>query len=131
MHSDSSSTNWDGTRSLSHATTRSVPPSRLLATAHDPPTQSLSISPGDPVTCDLLKLVLDDTANSISAGTFPFPGLPPLTLVNIDDQVAALDADIVAGRLVVPEELQEKTEEEIHVDDVDESVAGETMDMSG
>lgn len=54
-----------------------------------------------------------------------------MTLVNIDDQVAALDADIVAGRLVVPEELQEKTEEEIHVDDVDESVAGETMDMSG
>lgn len=59
--------------------------------------QALAITPGDPVACDLLKLALDDVAAQITSRKFPFPGLPPRTLRNIDEQVAALDADILAG----------------------------------
>ncbi|KWU42148.1 TPR-like protein [Rhodotorula sp. JG-1b] len=59
--------------------------------------EALAITPGDPVACDLLKLALDDVAAQITSRKFPFPGLPPRTLRNIDEQVAALDADILAG----------------------------------
>jgi anaphase-promoting complex subunit 6 len=59
--------------------------------------QALALAPGDPVTCDLLKLVLDDVSSQISAKSFPFPGLPPRIIDDIDRQVAELDADIRAG----------------------------------
>lgn len=42
-------------------------------------------------------MALDDVAAQITSRKFPFPGLPPRTLRNIDEQVAALDADILAG----------------------------------
>ncbi|GAA5868417.1 hypothetical protein JCM3774_003289 [Rhodotorula dairenensis] len=70
--------------------------------------EALAITPGDPVTCDLLKLALDDVSVQIASHKFPFPGLPPRTLRNIDDQVAALDADILAG---VPLPGEEQAEE--------------------
>lgn len=83
-----------------------------------PTRQALSISPGDPVTCDLLKLVLEDTAHNISTEQFPFPGIPPAKLRAIDQQVAELDASIAAG--------------EEPADDGSEGGDGEeTMDMSG
>ncbi|GAA5910355.1 hypothetical protein JCM8208_006019 [Rhodotorula glutinis] len=60
--------------------------------------EALSLAPGDPVTCDLLKLALDDVSSQISALKLPFPGLPARTLRHIDDQVAALEDDILCGR---------------------------------
>ncbi|GAA5840967.1 hypothetical protein JCM9279_001275 [Rhodotorula babjevae] len=60
--------------------------------------EALSLAPGDPVTCDLLKLALDDVSTQISALKLPFPGLPARTLANIDAQVAALEDDILCGR---------------------------------
>ncbi|GAA5969752.1 hypothetical protein JCM11641_008031 [Rhodosporidiobolus odoratus] len=59
--------------------------------------EALAIAPSDPVTCDLLRLALDDVSSQISSRAFLFPGLPPTTLINIDEQVAALDAEIRAG----------------------------------
>lgn len=56
--------------------------------------QALSLVPGDPVTCDLLKLVLDDTVDQLSIRPDEFPGLPKSILASIDEQVAALDEDI-------------------------------------
>lgn len=49
------------------------------------------------MTCELLKLVLEDVSHSISSENFPFPGLPPTILANIDEQVAKLDAEILTG----------------------------------
>lgn len=87
--------------------------------------------------------MLEDTANSVSAGAFPFPGLPPSTLRSIDRQVAELDASIARG-LMPPDsptpEREERTgsaeegeeEEGIVVDEPSYGVDGEeTMDMSG
>ncbi|GAA5975618.1 hypothetical protein JCM10908_005220 [Rhodotorula pacifica] len=68
--------------------------------------EALAITPGDPVACDLLKLALDDVATQIATRKFPFPGLPPRTLANIDEQVAALDADILAGVRLPGEEAE-------------------------
>ncbi|KAM0788548.1 hypothetical protein ACM66B_001674 [Microbotryomycetes sp. NB124-2] len=70
--------------------------------------EALGIAPHDPVTCDLLKLVLDDVA---SARSLPFPGLPPQTLQSIDQRVAELDKDILAG----VEPLTEGEEESMDV----------------
>lgn len=80
---------------------------------HLPPPQALSISPGDPVTCDLLKLVLDDVATHISSRTLPFPGLPPSTLLNIDESVAQLDREILAGLEPRIESTLEQMDEEV------------------
>ncbi|GAA5997071.1 hypothetical protein JCM5350_007746 [Sporobolomyces pararoseus] len=57
--------------------------------------EALALAPGDPVTCDLLQLVLDDVSSQISSKSFPFPGLPPRVLDDIDRQVAQLDAEIL------------------------------------
>lgn len=95
--------------------------------------QALSIAPGDPVTCDLLKLALEDTANCVSTGSFAFPGLPPSVLWSVDQQVALLDADILAGVPPIVDgedngdmERSNSSEYEIVVDaDVDEGVTDE------
>lgn len=96
--------------------------------------QALSISPGDPVTCDLLKLVLDDVATHISARKLPFPGLPPSTLANIDASVAALDREILAGvepRILSVEE-QEAEEERLRRGEAEgEGEGGEGVTMEG
>ncbi|KAL8286853.1 hypothetical protein RQP46_003859 [Phenoliferia psychrophenolica] len=98
--------------------------------------EALSIAPGDPVTCDLLRLVLEDTAFSISTEAFAFPGIPPAALRRIDQQVADLDASIAEGA-----PLPDGGGDEIALDQDDagpqeegESYGGdgeETMDMSG
>lgn len=60
----------------------------------------------------------------------PFPGLPPSTLLNIDESVAALDREILAG--VEPritsalEQMDEEPEEE-----EDEEGEGEGVTMEG
>lgn len=101
------------------------------------------------MTCELLKLVLEDTDNQISVGVTAFPGLPTFILRNIDDQVALLDNEISKKgnkrrkKGVVEEEedevvsfvdtsqmsedivLEERTEEDGGSDE------GETMDMTG
>ncbi|BGP54532.1 anaphase-promoting complex subunit Cut9 [Rhodotorula sphaerocarpa] len=78
---------------------------------------ALALTPGEPVACDLLKLALDDVATQITSRKFPFPGIPPRTLANIDEQVAALDADILAG-VALP------GEEGVDPDEGESSVAG-------
>ncbi|GAA5884461.1 hypothetical protein JCM16303_005092 [Sporobolomyces ruberrimus] len=121
--------------------------------------EALALAPGEPVTCDLLKLVLDDVSSQISAKSFPFPGLPPRILDDIDRQVAELDAEIQAGadstrqtgpgdttrdaRDVEPElsmAAQTRSEEGIEMsleeederdDDDGDASEGETMDMTG
>ncbi|GAA5966860.1 hypothetical protein JCM21900_001177 [Sporobolomyces salmonicolor] len=116
--------------------------------------ETLALSPGDPVTCDLLKLVLDDVSAQISTRAFPFPGLPPRTIANIDRQVAELDAEILAGveptfERASEEEgdrqggeegeegetmaMQTRSEEgiEVDMDEEEEGSDGETMDMTG
>lgn len=60
--------------------------------------QALALAPGDPTTCDLLRLALDDVATQVSSQRLPFPGLPPRTLQSIDAQVAALEEEVLAGR---------------------------------
>ncbi|KAK4700979.1 anaphase-promoting complex subunit 6, partial [Phenoliferia sp. Uapishka_3] len=107
--------------------------------------EALSITPGDPVTCDLLRLVLEDVAYSISSEAFAFPGIPPSKLRSIDQQVAELDASIALGEMPASPAMsvQDITEEDISVDRTGEgegmsqSFGGdaedgeETMDMSG
>ncbi|TNY24498.1 cell division control protein 16 [Rhodotorula diobovata] len=60
--------------------------------------EALALAPGDPTTCDLLRLALDDVATQVSSQRLPFPGLPPRTLQSIDAQVAALEEEVLAGR---------------------------------
>lgn len=82
-------------------------------------------------------MVLDDTATSISKGSFSFPGLPPSILTGIDEQVAALDADILAGVPPVMDDDEEDDEQEdqdeIQVDldaeEGDEGVTGQSLSM--
>ncbi|KAM0754433.1 cell division control protein 16 [Meredithblackwellia eburnea MCA 4105] len=109
--------------------------------------EALSILPGDPVTCDLLKLVLEDAANSISTGAYPFPGLPSRALLSIDAQVAELDRAIINGEPPPDDEseIQEEAssrllassvgaDEDIAVGGDEEPSYGEetiSMDMSG
>ena len=59
--------------------------------------EALSIAPGDPVTCDLLRIVLDDTTTCISHGVIDFPGIPRQTMRSIDDRVRELDDEILQG----------------------------------
>ncbi|KAK4058555.1 anaphase-promoting complex subunit Cut9 [Microbotryomycetes sp. JL221] len=61
--------------------------------------EALAIAPSDPVTCDLLRMVLDDVATNMSthSATLPFPGLPAQTLTSIDERVRELDRDILDG----------------------------------
>lgn len=77
--------------------------------------QALALTPGEPVACDLLKLALNDVATQITSSKFPFPGIPPRTLANIDEQVAALDADILAGVALPGEEGEDPDEGELSV----------------
>lgn len=117
-------------------------------------TQALSISPGDPITCDLLKLALDEVSAHTARNAHPFPGLPPRVLQSLDEQVAALNAEILAG--IEPEPLEcersaamdasaveegmSRSEDMVEMsfggdenedeDDGDEG-EGETMDMTG
>ncbi|KAI5474174.1 cell division control protein Cdc16 [Pseudohyphozyma bogoriensis] len=104
--------------------------------------EALSLVPGDPVTCDLLKLVLEETALSVSSGIFPFPGLPPTTIINIDEQVAKLDAEITGLLPGEEQSIVSELGEDIAVDQDEVSVSyggdeegeqtmDETMDMSG
>ncbi|GAA5851308.1 hypothetical protein JCM3766R1_004153 [Sporobolomyces carnicolor] len=117
--------------------------------------ESLALAPGDPVTCDLLQLVLDDVSSQISAKSFPFPGLPPRIIDDIDRQVAQLDAEILFGadssarsrrrseaskteQEIEPElsiALQTRSEEGIEMsleeDEEGDGSEGETMDMTG
>ncbi|GAA6010469.1 hypothetical protein JCM11491_006953 [Sporobolomyces phaffii] len=116
--------------------------------------EALALSPGDPVTCDLLKLALEDVSSQISAKSFPFPGLPPRIIDDIDRQVAELDAEIRSGvdrastrsrketGRSEPEHsmaLQTRSEEGIEMsleegdeeDEAEEGSEGETMDMTG
>ena len=61
----------------------------------------------------MLKLVLDDVATHISSRALPFPGLPQSTLLNIDESVAALDREIMAGlEPRIESTLDEMSEEE-------------------
>ncbi|GAA6002404.1 anaphase promoting complex subunit CDC16 [Rhodotorula paludigena] len=114
--------------------------------------EALSISPGDPITCDLLKLALDEVSAHTARNAHPFPGLPPRVLQSLDEQVAALDAEILAGFEPEPlegersaamdasavEEGMSRSEDMVEMsfegdedeDDGDEG-EGETMDMTG
>ncbi|GAA6050908.1 hypothetical protein JCM3770_002528 [Rhodotorula araucariae] len=99
--------------------------------------EALALSPGDPVTCDLLRLALDDVAAQVSLDRFPFPGLPPRTLQNIDAQVAALDAAIMAGAALPDDDDNDDADEgdgELsHVreeEDGDESGVGMSIGVS-
>ena len=71
--------------------------------------QSLSITPGDPLVSDLLKLVLEDISKTIDVNSesLPFPGLSSSTLRHIDLQVEALDRDVMEGRAPGESMLQE------------------------
>ncbi|GAA5914945.1 uncharacterized protein JCM6883_001771 [Sporobolomyces salmoneus] len=120
--------------------------------------EALALAPGDPVTCDLLQLVLDDVSSQISSKSFPFPGLPPRIIDDIDRQVAQLDADILSeldssshsrrrsaatknGQEQEEEPelsmaLQTRSEEGIEMSleeepEEEEGSEGETMDMTG
>ncbi|BGP14743.1 hypothetical protein JCM10213_004317 [Rhodosporidiobolus nylandii] len=115
--------------------------------------EALAIAPADPTTISLLSLALSDLNNQISTRAFPFLGLPPQTLRNIDAQVAALDEEIRAGADLPPEDEDvedERRGEESAVDGYSVSVSGmrqedegegsmmegetmegETMDMTG
>lgn len=97
--------------------------------------QSLSLAPGDPVTCDLLKLVLDDTVDRLSTVAGEFPGLPRSVLASIDEQVAALDEEVRAeGR--GGEEEEGQTEQSVGGDmlegesGMDETMEDATMDQT-
>ncbi|BGP38750.1 anaphase-promoting complex subunit Cut9 [Rhodotorula kratochvilovae] len=96
--------------------------------------EALALSPGDPVTCDLLRLALDDVAAQVSLQRFPFPGLPPRTLQTIDAQVAALDAAILAGEGLPDEEVEGEEGELSRVreeeDGEEESAVGMSMGVS-
>ena len=108
------------------------------------------------MTCDLLQLVLDDVSSQISAKSFPFPGLPPRIIDDIDRQVAQLDAEILFGpdssarsrrrseaskteQEIEPElsiALQTRSEEGIEMsleedEEEGDGSEGETMDMTG
>jgi len=119
--------------------------------------QALALSPGDPVTCDLLKLVLDDVSTQITAQVFPFPGLPPRIIDDLDRQVAELNADILTGADPTTESgrkpdqvgdvtnngieeeeentmaMQTRSEEgiEMSLEEEGDGSEGETMDMTG
>ncbi|GEM06673.1 cell division control protein 16 [Rhodotorula toruloides] len=107
---------------------------------------SLAIAPGDPVTCDLLKLALDDISTRVSSPNFAFPGLPPRVNSDLEEQVRALDEEIRAGgtgRLAPPLDseaddvdavvtMQSASVSGIEVGmSEDEEDGGETMDMTG
>lgn len=66
-------------------------------------------------------------ATHISSHKLPFPGLPPSALANIDESVAALDQEIMAGVEPKIDRLLEGTEEE----DQDEEGEGEEQTMEG
>ncbi|GAA6063193.1 hypothetical protein JCM10212_000495 [Sporobolomyces blumeae] len=123
--------------------------------------EALALAPGDPVTCDLLKVVLDDISAQISSRAFPFPGLPRRVVDDLDRQVAELDADIRAGvgpsgrdrstqggtdqsrldRAVGDGDedegqgetmaMQTRSEEQIELSMEEDGSEGETMDMTG
>ncbi|BGP06853.1 anaphase-promoting complex subunit Cut9 [Rhodotorula toruloides] len=110
--------------------------------------ESLAIAPGDPVTCDLLKLALDEISTRMSGTRFAFPGLPPRVDADLEEQVRALDEEIRAGetgRLAPPLEseaddvesvvaMQSASASGIEVDmseDEEDGGEGETMDMTG
>lgn len=62
--------------------------------------EALSITPGDPLISELLKLVLEEISNTISqsTNTLPFPGLRASTVRDLDSLVNALDKEILEGR---------------------------------
>ncbi|SCZ93056.1 BZ3500_MvSof-1268-A1-R1_Chr6-2g08433 [Microbotryum saponariae] len=60
--------------------------------------EALSITPGDPVVCDLLNLALEEAAGLISKGRIGFPGLGEGTLRDIDRMVEELEKDVLLGR---------------------------------
>ncbi|GAA5941504.1 anaphase promoting complex subunit CDC16 [Sporobolomyces koalae] len=118
--------------------------------------EALALAPGEPVTCDLLKVVLDDVSSRISDKPLLFPGLPRRVLHDIDRQVAELDAEIRVGldtatssraRFEDPNKhdrsgvensmaLQTRSEEGIEmsleeVDEDEDGSEGETMDITG
>ncbi|GAA5914858.1 hypothetical protein JCM6882_007823 [Rhodosporidiobolus microsporus] len=84
--------------------------------------EALALHPSDPLTIQLLSLSLSSLSTSISSGSsssflggntsFPFPGLPPRTVRNIDEQVRRLDEEIRLGVELPPlaEEDGERTD---------------------
>ncbi|GAA5828340.1 hypothetical protein JCM11251_006205 [Rhodosporidiobolus azoricus] len=89
--------------------------------------EALALHPSDPLAIQLLSLSLETLSSSISAtsassasGTakgfsssaFPFPGLPPRTIRNIDEQVRRLDEEIRLGVDLPPLDGDVEGEEE-------------------
>ncbi|GAA6027906.1 hypothetical protein JCM8097_001775 [Rhodosporidiobolus ruineniae] len=82
--------------------------------------EALALTPQDPLVISLLSTSLQSLSSIISTSStptgssgstlssgFPFPGLPPRTLSQIDQQVRALDEEIRAGVPLAPDEEDE------------------------
>ncbi|GAA5861337.1 hypothetical protein JCM8547_006096 [Rhodosporidiobolus lusitaniae] len=89
--------------------------------------EALSLSPSDPLLCQLLSLALSAVSEQISSRTFPFPGLPPRAMRDIDAGVEALDREIREGRGLPdePDGDEDGTRERSEVSRGDESRAAE------